>query len=114
MRRRLRPRRRSWMRPWIKRWHGWAMRDLWNLFRTSGPQSQALHFSYEKSGLTLDSLPIPWNAEAVVVEANVRLSAAAARQKGDFRLRLGGPTGLSFEPESLRQEPGETQARLFF
>jgi hypothetical protein len=90
------------------------MRDLWNLFRTSGPQSQALHFSYEKSGLTLDNQPIPWNAEAVLVEANVRLSASVARQKSDFRLRLGGPAGPLFEPELLRQEPGESQARLFF
>src|SRR6202049_3168011 len=100
MRRRLRPRRRSWTWPWIKRWRGWAMRDLWNLFRNSGPQSQALHFSYEKSGLKLDNQPIPGNAEAVVVEANVRLSAPAARQKDDFRLRLGGPAGPAFEPES--------------
>jgi hypothetical protein len=98
---------------WIKRWRGWAMRDLWNLFRASGPQSQALHFSYEKAGLTLDSQPIPWNADAVVVEANVRLSASSARQKSDFRLRLGS-AGPWFEPELLRQEPGESQARLFF
>jgi hypothetical protein len=90
------------------------MRDLWNLFRNSGPQSQALHFSYEKSGLTVDNQPIPWNAEAVLVEANVRLSASVARQKEDFRLRLGGPAGPACAPEVLRQEPGEPQARLFF
>ena len=89
------------MWPWIKRWHGLAMRDLWNLFRSPGPQSQALHFSYEKAGLTLDNQPIPWNADAVVVEANVRLSASSARQKSDFRLRLG-TAGPSFEPEVLR------------
>ncbi|HTD76583.1 MAG TPA: hypothetical protein VK898_03030, partial [Chloroflexota bacterium] len=89
------------------------MRDLWNLFRTSGPQSQALFFSYEKCGLTLDNQPIPWNAEAVLVEASVRLSASLARHKTDFRLRLG-PTGVSYQPELLRQEPGESLARLFF
>jgi hypothetical protein len=98
---------------WTERLHDWAMRDLWNLFRTSGPQSQALYFSYEKCGLTLDNQPIPWNAEAVVVEANVRLTASGARHKTDFRLRLG-PTGVSYQPELLRQEPGESQARLFF
>jgi hypothetical protein len=89
------------------------MRDFFNLFRSAGPQSQALHFSYEKSGLTLDNQPIPWNAEAVVVEANVRLSASIARHKGDFRLRLG-PAGVAYQPELLRQEPGEPLARLFY
>ncbi len=89
------------------------MRDLWNLFRSAGPQSQALHFSYEKSGLTLDSQPIPWNAEAVLVEAGVRLSASIARHKADFRLRLG-PAAVTYQPELLRQEPGESLARLFF
>jgi hypothetical protein len=98
---------------WTERLHDWAMRDLWNLFRTSGPQSQALFFSYEKCGLTLDNQPIPWNAEAVLVEANVRLSASVARHKTDFRLRLG-PGGVSHQPEMLRQEPGESLARLFF
>jgi hypothetical protein len=102
------------MWPWIKRWHDWEMRDLWNLFRTSGPQSQALHFSYEKSGLILDNQPIPWNAEAVLVEANVRLSASVARHKTDFHLRIGGGAGAVFQPELLRQEPGEPLARLFF
>jgi hypothetical protein len=101
------------MWPWIKHFPGWAMRDLWNLFRSAGPQSQALHFSYEKSGLTLDNEPIPWNADAVVVEANVRLAATVARHKTEFRLRLG-PAGVAYAPELLRQEPGETAARLFF
>jgi hypothetical protein len=89
------------------------MRDLFKIFRSSGPQSQALHFSYEKAGLTVDNQPIPWNAEAVIIEANVRLSSASARNKADFRLRVGG-SGLSYSPEVLRQEPGEPQARLFF
>src|SRR5579883_2036583 len=89
------------------------MRDLWNLFRTAGPQSQALHCSYEKAVLTLDHQPIPWNAEAVLVEANVRLSASVARQKADFQLRLGTP-GPAYQPELLRQEPGDAMARLFF
>ena len=89
------------------------MRDLWNLFRSSGPQSQALHFSYEKAGLTVDNQPIPWNAEAVLIEANVRLSASVARNKSDFRLRVGSG-GAALAPEVLRQEPGEPLARLFF
>ena len=89
------------------------MRDLFKLFRSSHPQSQALLFSYEKAGLTVDNQPVPWNAEALVIEANVRLSAAIARNKADFRLRLGGSLH-AFSPEVLRHEPGEAQARLFF
>jgi hypothetical protein len=88
------------------------MRDLWNLFRASGPQSQALHFSYEKAGLTIDNQPIPWNAEAVLVEANVRVPGGVVRQKDDFRLRVGAsPLVL---PEAVRQETGEAHGRLFF
>ncbi|MBI3822059.1 MAG: hypothetical protein HY289_05185 [Planctomycetes bacterium] len=53
-----------------------------------------LHVRYEKAGLILDALPIPWNADAVIVEANVRLPARAPREKHDFTLRTAddGPT----------------------
>ena len=55
------------MWPWIKRWRDWAMNELWPMSRiVTGPQ--ALHYSYEKAGLTLPGQPIPWNAESVVVE----------------------------------------------
>ena len=77
------------MWPWIKRWRDWAMNDLWPMYRI-GPQPQALHHSYEKAGLTLHDQPIPWNAEAVLVEALLRLPAAAARRKADFHLRIPG------------------------
>ena len=40
------------MWPWIKRWRDWAMHDLWPLHRVNC-RPQALHFSYEKAGLTL-------------------------------------------------------------
>ena len=67
------------MWPWIKRWRDWAMHDLWPMYRL-GPQPQALHYSYEKAGLTLHDQPIPWNAEAVVVEAMLRLPTRSAPQ----------------------------------
>jgi hypothetical protein len=67
-----------------------------------------MHLSYEKSGLTIDQPPIPWNAEAVLVEVAVR---AQACRKDDFVLRLNG---ASFAPDALRKEsPGEP-ARVFF
>ena len=68
------------MWPWIKRWRDWAMHDLWPLYRI-GPQPQALHYSYEKAGLTVHDQPIPWNAEAVLVEATLRLPASRPAAK---------------------------------
>ena len=98
------------MWPWIKRWRDWAMHDLWPLYRI-GPQSQALSYSFEKAGLTLHNQPIPWNAEAVLVEVQLRLPAAS-RRKGDFELRLAGQDPLP--ADSLRRDEGDDRHRLFF
>ena len=97
------------MWPWIKRWRDWAMDNLWPKSRI-GPQPQALHYSFEKAGLTLHGQPIPWNAEAVLVEAILRLPADS-RRKGDFQLRVG--TQPPVLAESLRQEE-HNRYRLFF
>jgi len=77
------------MWPWIKRWRDWVMSDLWPFYRIS-PQPQALHYSYEKGGLTVADQPIPWNAESVTVEACLRLRHTTTRRKTDFALRLAG------------------------
>jgi hypothetical protein len=98
------------MWPLIKRWRDWVMNDLWPMHRI-GPQPQALHYSYEKAGLTVNDQPIPWNAEAVLVEALLRLPTVA-RQKGDFQLRLPGP--VIFPAENLRREEGSERHHLFF
>ena len=76
-----------------------------------GPQPQALHYSYEKAGLTLHDQPIPWNAEAVLVEASLRLPAPR-RRKADFLLRLAD--GDPVAAEHLRREEGADRYRLFF
>jgi hypothetical protein len=99
------------MWPWIKRWRDWAMNDLLRTHR-AGLQPQALHYSYEKAGLTLDSQPIPWSAEAVLVEALLRLSASTGRRKTDFFLRL--PDREPVPAESLRRDDGDDRCRLFF
>ena len=99
------------MWPWIKRWRDWAMHDLWPVHRI-GPQLQAVHFAIEKAGLTLHDQPIPWNAEAVLVDAALRLRTVP-RRKSDFYLRLAGRD----EPvpaESLCREDGEDRHRLSF
>jgi hypothetical protein len=56
---------------WIKHWLDSKMHDLWPMYRL-GPRPQTLHYSYEKAGLTIHDQAIPWNAEAVLVEATVR------------------------------------------
>src|SRR5260370_17175283 len=99
------------MLPWLKRWRDWAMHDLWPLYRSS-PQPQALHYSYEKAGLTLHDQPIPWNAEAVLVEALLRLPPAAGRRKTDFSLRLPGQEPIV--AEQLRRQDADERYRVGF
>jgi hypothetical protein len=99
------------MWPWIKRWRDWAMHDLWPLYRTR-PQPQALHASYEKAGLTIPDQAIPWNADAVLVEALLRLPASAGRRKTDFHLRVPGQD--LHVPEWLRRQEGDDFYRLCF
>ena len=99
------------MWPWIKRWRDWAMNDLWPLYRL-GPQPQALYHSYEKAGLTLNDQPIPWNAEAVLVEALLRLPASTGRRKADFHLRL--PSQEPIPAEQLRRQENDDRYRVTF
>src|SRR5439155_9573063 len=98
------------MWPFTKRLSAWLM----NEFRTAvrgGPQSQALHFGYEKAGLTLLDPAIPWNADAVFVEASLK-PAGTNQRKADFTLRL--PLGESIPAESLRSEEGGERHRVVF
>ncbi len=99
------------MWPWIKRWRDWAMHELWPLNRL-GHQPQALHFSYEKAGLTIHDQPIPWNAEAVLVEASLRASAHSPRRKSEFALRLPGQDLIA--ADSVRMLEGEDRQRVLF
>src|SRR6516225_8667522 len=99
------------MWPWIKRWRDWAMNELWPLNRL-GHQPQALHFSYEKAGLTIHDQPIPWNAEAVMVEALVRALPAAPKRKSDFALRLPGQDLIA--ADNLRLPEGEERQHILF
>jgi hypothetical protein len=98
------------MWPWIKRWRDWAMNELWPLNRL-GRLPRALHFSYEKGGLTVHDQPIPWNAEAVLVEALVGISSSPNR-KADFALGLPGKDLIP--ADSLRTaDSGDRQHVLF-
>jgi hypothetical protein len=99
------------MWPLIKRFRDWAMTDLWPFYRIS-PQPQAIHYSYEKAGLTVLDQPIPWNAEAVVVDARLLLRAAAGRRKSDFLLRLAGRDPVP--ADDMRRQDADNLYRLSF
>jgi len=99
------------MWPWIKRWRDWAMNDLWPFYRISS-QPQAIHYSYEKAGLTVHDQPIPWNAEAVVVDARLRLPGSARPRKADFLLRLAGRDPVP--ADEMRRQDADNHHRLTF
>ena len=99
------------MWPSIKRWRDWAMDSLWPLYRI-GPQPQALHYSYEKAGLIVHDQPVPWNAEAVLVEATLRLRESSGRRKADFTLRLPGREPVP--AEQLRPRDGDQRYTIAF
>jgi hypothetical protein len=95
---------------WIRHWRDWAMSEIVTPRRLAG-QPQALYFRCEKGGLTLDNQPVPWAAEAVVVEALLRLPPAA-RRRADFTLRVPG-----FDPipaEVLKADDAGQRHRLYF
>jgi len=98
------------MWPFNRRWPAWLMNELRSALR-GGPQSQALHIGYEKAGQVLHDAAVPWNADAILVEATLKLPLAHQR-KADFTLRL--PTGESVPAENLRPEEGGDRHRLFF
>ena len=51
--------------------------------------SSGLHVRYEKAGLIFDTLPIPWNADAVIVEASLKLPPACDKQQFTLQLSTG-------------------------
>ena len=76
-------------------------------------QNAGLYVRYEKAGMILDALPIPWNADAVIVEANVRLPAKAPREKPDFKLRIADE-GTPVTAELIAQQGKQVPLRVFF
>jgi len=97
------------MWPWMTRWLDWVTTDVLPLRRTR-PHGQAVHTRYEKAGLDLYDLPVPWNADAVVVEVLLKLPPAA-RKKTDFTFRLPGREPIP--ADALRPE-ADNRYRLLF
>jgi hypothetical protein len=71
-----------------------------------------MHHSYEKGGLVIDEQPIPWNADAVVVECLARLPGTSVRRKEDFLLRIPGREPVPLD--TLRRDEAQERYRLFF
>src|SRR5262245_34332198 len=69
---------------WTTRWLAWA-RD--NLFRRARPRAISAAIGYERAGAVRWESPVPWTADAVVIDVQLRLPFAA-RRKTDFAFRL--------------------------
>lgn len=95
---------------WVKHWRDWAMNEIVIPRRLAAPP-QALYYRFEKAGLTVDQLPVPWSADAVIVEALLRLPSAA-RKRTDFQLRLGGQELVPLE--AFKSDEQSQRHRLFF
>jgi hypothetical protein len=84
------------------------MSDLLPTYRITS-QPRALHYSFEKAGLVLHDQPIPWNAEAVLVEANLHLPHVSLRQSADFTLLVPGREPVC--ADSVRKQEGSDADR---
>jgi hypothetical protein len=82
---------------WTTRWLAWA-RD--NLLRRARPRPLSAGVGYERAGAARWETPVPWTADAAVVDVLLRVPMAA-RKKGDFALRLPFAT---FPADALRPD----------
>ncbi len=94
---------------WAKRWADWVRNDLIPLARARRG-GYTVHVRYETSGQTHTELPVPWTAEAVIVEVVFRLPPAG-RRKADFALRF--PDFTFITAESVRPETGDRHRVTF-
>ena len=87
------------------------MTDFWPRHRV-GNHTPLLACRYEKAGLVLDQAPIPWNADALLVEALVRLPENLPRRRSDFQVRLAGQDPIAAEEISPRDTDGLYRLRF--
>jgi hypothetical protein len=98
---------------WFKRWQHWLTCKLpWPLQRLRGPQVRDIQFSYEKTGLVVHNEPVPWNAEAVMVEMAMVLPPKVVWRKSDFQLRIPGRPPLM--PLSVQNTSEENLFQILF
>jgi hypothetical protein len=94
---------------WIKHWADWLRYDWLPLSRLRRGGS-SIHIRHEIGVESRDALPVPWWADSVTVEAQLRLPANA-RRKGDFLLQF--PDMAPLAAEVVRPEHG-TRHRIVF
>ncbi|MBN9120234.1 MAG: hypothetical protein J0I06_13915 [Planctomycetes bacterium] len=82
---------------WPTHWLAWA-RD--SLLRRARPRPLSAAVGYERAGGTRWDAPVPWTADAAVVDVLVRLPLTA-RRKTDFAFRLPFAT---FPADSIRPD----------
>jgi hypothetical protein len=108
----------------LQRWRGWAA----NAFSPHGKlQVHGVEYTYEKAGLRVRDEPLPWNAEAVEVEATLRAPGLDnCWSTGEFALQVSGAPAApahGLEPAGddlmrvafrLLPPPGPTVAELLW
>ncbi|MCE9561721.1 MAG: hypothetical protein K8U57_06660 [Planctomycetes bacterium] len=94
---------------WAKRWIDWVRDDLFPLVRTRRT-GFTVRVSYESAGQLHTEQPVPWAADAVVVEVVLRLPLAA-RRKTDFALQFPGSRPVA--AESIRPDTADRHRIIF-
>jgi hypothetical protein len=94
---------------WAKRWVDWVRNDLVPLARVRRG-GHAVHVRYDAAGRSHAELPVPWSADAVVVEVVLRLPHAA-RRKTDLTLRFPGISPIV--AESVRPDANDRHRVTF-
>lgn len=96
---------------WLKRWHARTTRTLSWLFG-SPPRVHSLHYAYERAGLTVTGEPIPWNADAVIIDAVLDLPRELATSRADFRAIP--PADLGSPAVTMQPHGDDGPCRLMF
>jgi hypothetical protein len=97
----------------VKRALTWLMRKLYVICPwLDGPRVQRIDVGYEKGGLTIQGEPIPWNADAVVIDVYVWFPIPRPGAKSDFFLDV--PAEPPLLPVSQQPVNAEENVRIQF
>lgn len=94
---------------WAKRWIDWVRNDLVPLSRVRRG-GHAVHVRYDAGGQSHQNLPVPWTADTVTVEVQLRLPVAA-RRKADFALHF--PDHNPIHADSVRPDYSDRHRVIF-
>src|SRR4029077_1823148 len=71
----------------------------------AGRHVRKIGIGYEKAGITVPDEPIPWNAEAALVDVTFWFPANEAKRKSEFLLRFPGrPPALASALQPSEEE----------